>query len=428
MHPLPLTRTLSAGLTRLCLIVCLPLLMILTSCHKTVQSGTNKTLDLPAGSPAVITAGNQFALNFFGSLLQQDTASDNKLISPFSIYMALSMVYNGSADATSDSIANTLALAGISTTELNDVSKALIQQLPSEDSKVNLSVANSLWYQQTGPQPLPGFVNIITGDYSGYIQSLDFSSPSSLTTINSWVAAKTDNKIPSILNSLSSQNVMVLINAIYFNGAWQYAFDSADTRNNTFFLSDGTTSSVPFMSQQASLRWYQDPAYTLLELPYGGGNSFDMYVVMPANQQVSLGSFATSFNSSAWANGLAHLDTQTVNIYLPKWQASYTIPNANPELAALGMGIAFGPGADFSAMFSTPEQISQVIHKAYIDVTETGTQAAAATSITTVTVVGPGTREIPTIVFDHPYLYFITEKQTGDILFIGTMNNPSSQN
>ena len=385
-------------------------------------------MNLPAGSPAVITAGNQFALNFFGSLLQQDTASDNKLISPFSIYMALSMVYNGSADATSDSIANTLALAGISTTELNDVSKALIQQLPSEDSKVNLSVANSLWYQQNGPQPLPGFVNIITGDYSGYIQSLDFSSPSSLTTINSWVAAKTDNKIPSILNSLSSQNVMVLINAIYFNGAWKYAFDSADTHNNTFFLSDGTTASVPFMSQQASVRWYQDPAYTLLELPYGGGNSFDMYVVMPANQQVSLGSFATSFNSSAWANGLAHLDTQTVNIYLPKWQASYTIPNANPELAALGMGIAFGPGADFSAMFSTPEQISQVIHKAYIDVTETGTQAAAATSITTVTVVGPGTREIPTVVFNHPYLYFITEKQTGDILFIGTMNNPSSQN
>ena len=181
------------------------------------------------------------------------------------------------------------------------------------------------------------------------------------------------------------------------------------------------------MSQQESLRWYQDPAYTLMELPYGGGNSFDMYVVMPANQQVSLGSFATSFSSSTWANGLAHLDTQTVNIYLPKWQASYTIPNANPELVALGMGIAFSPGADFSAMFSTPEQISQVIHKAYIDVTETGTQAAAATAVVTTTVDRTGP-EIPTVVFDHPYLYFITEKQTGDILFIGTMNNPSSQN
>ena len=85
--------------------------MIMASCHKSVQSpGTSKTLDLPAGSPAVIAAGNQFALNFFANLLQQDTASDNKLISPFSIYMALSMVYNGSAGATSDSIAKTLAL------------------------------------------------------------------------------------------------------------------------------------------------------------------------------------------------------------------------------------------------------------------------------------------------------------------------------
>jgi serpin B len=403
--------------------------MIMASCHKSVQSpDTGKTLDLPAGSPAVITAGNQFALNFFGNLLQQDTASDNKLISPFSIYMALSMVYNGSAGTTSDSMAKTLALAGISTTELNDVSAALIKQLPSEDSKVTLSIANSLWYQQSGPQPVPDFLDIITGDYSGYIQALDFSSPASLTTINSWVAAKTDNKITSILNNLSPQNLMVLVNAIYFNGSWQYAFNTTLTHNNTFYLANGTTTSVPFMNQQITLRWYQDPAYTLLELPYGSGNSFDMYVVMPTNQQVSLGSFAASFSSSTWANGLSHLDSQTVSLYLPKWQSSFLIPNALPELTALGMGIAFSPAANFSAMCSTPEQISQVIHKTYIDVTETGTEAAAATVVTTILAVGPGGPAIPVVTVDHPYLYFIVEKQTGAILFVGTMNNPSSQN
>jgi serpin B len=400
--------------------------MIMTSCHKSVQSpGTSKTLDLPAGSPAIITAGNQFALNFFGSLLQQDTASNNKLISPFSIYMALSMVYNGSAGATSDSIAKTLALEGISTTELNAVSAALIKQLPSEDSKVTLSVANSLWYQQTGPQPVPGFLNSMTEDYNGYIQPLNFSSPASLTTINSWVAAKTDNKITNLLSSLSPADAMVLINAIYFNGAWQYAFNPADTRNNTFYLSNGTTTSVPFMNQQVTLRSYQDPAYTLLELPYGSGNSFDMYVVMPANQQVSLGSFATSFNSSTWAASLSHLDSQTISLYLPKWQTSYFIPNLLPGLTSLGMGIAFGPGADFSAMFSTPTYISQAAHKAYIDVSETGTVAAAATSITVVTEVAGSQPVIPVVTIDHPYLYFIAEKQTGDILFIGTMNNPA---
>ena len=400
--------------------------MTITSCHKSVQSpDTSKTLDLPAGSPAVITAGNQFALNFFGSLLQQDTTSNNKLISPFSIYMALSMVYNGSAGTTRDSIAKTLALAGISTAELNAVNEALIKQLPSEDSKVSMSVANSLWYQQNGPQPVPGFLDTITGDYSGYIQSLNFSSPASLTTINSWVATKTDNKITELLSSLSPSNLMVLVNAIYFDGTWQYAFNPADTRNNTFYLSNGTTSSIPFMNQQVTLRWHQDPAYTLLELPYGAGNSFDMYVVMPVNQQVSLGSFAASFSSTAWAAGLSQLDSQPMSLFIPKWQASYQI-EALPELAALGMGIASSPDANFSATFSTPEEISQVIHETYIDVTETGTQAAAATAVVTIALDRGGSQPaIPVVTIDHPYLYFIVEKQTGAILFVGTMNNPA---
>jgi serine protease inhibitor len=362
-------------------------------------------------------------------LLQQDTASDNKLISPFSIYMALSMVYNGSAGSTRDSMAGTLALAGISTAELNDVSAALIRQLPSEDSKVSMSIANSLWYQLDGPQPLSGFLDTIVGDYSGYTQSLNFSSPSSLTTINSWVAAKTDNKITNLLSSLSPANIMVLINAIYFDGSWQYAFNPAETRDNTFYLSNGTTTSVPFMNQQANLWWYQDSAYTLVELPYGSGNSFDMYVVMPANQQVSLGSFATSFSNETLAAGLSHLDSQGINLYLPKWQSSFSIPDFLPELATLGMGIASSPDANFSAMFSTPVYLSRAVHKTYIDVTETGTEAAAATAVTGFTVdIGGGQPAIPVVTVNHPYLYFIVEKQTGAILFEGTMNNPSSQN
>jgi serpin B len=220
---------------------------------------------------------------------------------------------------------------------------------------------------------------------------------------------------------------MVLVNAIYFNGSWLYAFNTADTRNNTFYLPNGTTASVPFMNQQVTLRYYQDPAYTMLELPYGGGNSFDMYVVMPVNQQVSLRSFASSFSSTAWAAGLSKLDSQSISLFIPKWQASYSI-EAVPELAALGMGIAFGPNADFSGMFSTPEQISQVIHKTYIDVTETGTVAAAATAVTTITAIRGGQPAIPVVTLNHPYLYFIVEKQTGAILFEGTMNNPASQN
>jgi len=146
---------------------------------------------------------------------------------------------------------------------------------------------------------------------------------------------------------------------------------------------------------------------------------------MPVNQQVSLGSFAASFSSTAWAAGLSQLDSQPMSLFIPKWQASYQI-EALPELAALGMGIASSPDANFSAMFSTPEEISQVIHETYIDVTETGTQAAAATAVVTIALDRGGSQPaIPVVTIDHPYLYFIVEKQTGAILFVGTMNNPA---
>jgi serine protease inhibitor len=405
--------------------ICLVLVSALTlSCHKNVQApDTSKTLTLPAGSTAVITAGNQFAMNFFGTVLQQDTISDNKLISPFSIYMALSMLYNGSAGATRDSMAITLALQGIPTEQLNAVSKALLQQMPSEDSKVSVAIANSLWYRQNGPQPLPAFLDTIGSEYNGHLQALNFSDPASVGTINSWVAGNTDNKIPSILSSLSPDDVMVLVNAIYFNGPWGFYIDPAGTADQPFYLSDGSTVSVPTMAIQGTLRTYHDPAYTLIELPYGSGKNFDMYVSLPANQQQSISSFTSSFNAQSLSNAISHLDSQRVGVLLPKWELTYSVPDMLPNLNALGMGIASGTNADFSNLYSTSTYLSKATHKTYIDVSETGTQAAAATGLTVTISALPATIDIQV---NHPFLYFIVEKQTGAILFMGTMNNPSA--
>jgi serpin B len=424
MQSKPTARSLSARLSRLPFICLLLISAGAPSCHKNAQTpDISKTLTLPAGSPAVIAAGNQFAMNFFGSVLQQDTASDNKLISPFSIYMALSMLYNGSAGATRDSIAGTLALAGISPEQLNAVSKALIQQMPSEDSKVSLSVANSLWYQQNGPQPLQGFLDTIGSEYNGHLQSLNFSDQASVGTINSWVARNTDNKITSILNSLSPADIMVLVNAIYFNGPWSYHINPAGTVDQPFYLSNGSTISVPTMAIAATLRTYHDPAYTLVELSYGNGKNFAMYVSLPANQQQSISNFASSFTAPVLSDAISRLDSQRLGVLLPKWELTYSVPNMLPNLNALGMGIASGKNADFSNLCSTPMYLSQAIHKTYIDVTEKGTQAAAATAV-------GGAGAFPPAILDiqvnHPFLYFIVEKQTGAILFMGTMNNPSA--
>ena len=402
------------------LLTCLLILAVGTfSCRKSGPSPeVTRTLELPAGSARVIASGNQFATNFFGAVLQKDPLTQNKLISPFSIYIALSMLYNGSAGATRDSIALALQQAGISIDQLNAVSKALIRQLPTEDSKISLSIANSLWYQQSGPQPLPGFLDTIGNEYNGHLQALSFDA-SAVNTVNSWVSTATHGKITSIINSFTPDEVMLLVNAIYFNGPWHFSVLTTSTQ--PFTLPDGSIKNVPTMSFETTLRTYKDPAYTLLELPYGAGNSFAMYVALPTDQQQSLTSFASSFNASTFSAALSRLDSLRAGIFLPKWELSYSIDDMLPDLAALGMGIAATTNADFSNMFPGPAHVSRAIHKTWIDVNEQGTQAAAATGIGVET----SAPSIPAILVNHPFLYFIVEKQTGAILFIGTMNDPS---
>ena len=420
------TRSQTGALSA-CLVFALAL--SIAACHKENTNsvsgpGINTPLDLPAGSSTVTAAANQFAFNLFQQLLQSGSVPANTLISPLSIYQALSMTYNGAAGTTADSMAATLGLAGLPVGELNALSKAILQQMPKEDSKVQFSPANSIWYRQNGPQPSPAFVDTVTTDYLGTAQALDFASPSAVNTINSWVAKNTENKIPTILNSLESNAEMVLVNAIFFNGSWLNAFKPGDTQDAPFYFADGSSVSVPFMNEQVGLRVYRGPVYTLAELPYGTGKAFDMYLVIPNSTTQPIQQFAASFNADSLANGMPHLDSENVKLTIPKWSYSYSVDDLSPELSKLGMGIAFSNDANFANMYpNTPSAISRVIHKTWIQVSESGTQAAAATAVVVVeTVVGAGP---PLLRADHPFVYVITEKQTGMILFIGILNDPS---
>jgi len=335
--------------------VCLLSLLVLgfLSCKKDNSPGVTRPLDLPPGSDAVISASNQFAFKFFNTVLQKDPALNNKLVSPLSVYTALSMVYNGAANATRDSIAKVLQLNGVSIDDLNALNKALIRQMPTEDSKVTMDIANSIWYSAGGLTPIPTFLNTIRNDYDGQTQSLDFGSPSAASTINSWIAQKTNNKIKDMLDNTDPSDVMYLVNAIYFNGAWKYAFKSDDTHPGTFYRPGGTVS-VPYMSGKMTVRVDYDPSFTLVELPYGGGKSYDMYLALPSDKDQSIADFAASLNESRLTGALSKLDTMGVQIYLPKWEYAYSIDDMKPNLGAMGMNIAFGYDADFANMYSVP--------------------------------------------------------------------------
>jgi serpin B len=400
----------------------------LLSCKKDNSSSPDitKQLILPAGSAAVIDAGNQFAWKFFNTVLQQDPAANNKLISPLSIYTALSMVYNGANSSTRDSITKTLQLNGISIDDLNALNKALIEQMPSEDNKVTLNIANSIWYRNNGIQPLPDFLNTVQHNYDAQIQSLDFNNPSAVNTINSWVAQKTNNKIPSVLDKIDPSDIMFLINAIYFNGAWMHSFKTANTHNLDFHLYGGNTVSVPFMSAEMTLLTNINPSFTLVDIPYGGGKSYDMYILLPKKNDQPITDFAAALDQTTLTNALSNLDSQGVTLNLPKWEYAYNIDDMKPHLAQLGMGIAFGNTADLSNMYPKspdPIYISRALHKTYIKVSEQGTEAAAATVIgvgQTTAILSP-----PVLTIDHPFIYIIREKQAGSILFLGIVNNPS---
>lgn len=397
------------------------------SCKKESDTpDVTKTIVLPASGSSIVNANNVFGFNFLHSTLQFDKTNSNKLISPLSIYMALSMVYNGAANATKDSIANTLQLSGININDLNAVCNALITQLPAEDSKVKLSIANSIWYNKNSFQPLTFFLNTQQQYYDAETNPMNFGDPSAANTINNWVAEKTNQKITHIIDATSADDLMYLINAIYFNGAWKYAFKTSDTHADNFYLADGSSKSVSFMQQNVSINYFANDSFTLIELPYGGGNSYSMYIALPKNNQQPISTFASMMNENILSDAINKMDSVNLNMNLPKWESSYSIEDMRPELASLGMGITFTGNADFSKMYNpsqTNPYITQAIHKTYIKVNEEGTEAAA------VTVIGVEYTSVstpPVLKIDHPFLYTIVEKQTGTILFAGVVNDPSA--
>lgn len=404
--------------------------MLISSCAKNPTLPDQKTniIILPPNGPSVIQASNQFAFDFLDATLQNDADKNNKLISPLSIYLALSMVYNGAGNATKDSMETALRLKGIDLKSLNDLCNTLITSLPGEDNRVQLSIANSIWYRQNSYQPFSSFLNTVQDKYQASITPLNFDDPNAVKTINKWVSDKTNQKIPSVLQRISPDDLMFLINAIYFNGSWKFAFKSSNTSNDQFYLADGTTKNVPFMKQKITTKMFADNSFKMIELPYGGGNSFSMYVLQPVNQEESLESFALSLNENILKEAFNKMDSISINVQIPKWEYAYEIQDMKPELSKLGMGIAFSDRADFSKIYDpqqTPVHISKAIHKAYIKVNEAGTEAAAVTAIgVTVTTSLPSPRVFK---LDHPFLYTIVEKQTGAVLFLGTVNDPESK-
>lgn len=397
--------------------------ILAVSCNKNPAPPVHQSFTLPENADQIIGAQNQFAFQLFKEVLKRDNSNANKLISPLSVYMALGMTYNGAAGKTRDAMQKALQLKNISTDLLNETHQQLIEGLPGEDSKVDINIANSIWYRNDKYQPLAAFLHITKNSYQAQIKNVDFRDNETLKQINNWVASATRQKIKKIIDKIDSTDLMFLINAIYFNGQWKYKFDKSETEAKTFHTITGDVQ-TPFMTQKGTFRYGRNSVLQIIELPYGSGD-FNMYILLP-DESVSLKQLTSSLNVKVFNDYLSTLDSTALRLDIPKWKYRYTIKNMKPELADLGMRIAFSRQADFSDMYPREARayISRVIHKTYIEVDEKGTEAAAVTLVGMAYATSALPPQPLTVKVNRPFLYLITEKSSGSILFLGEVNNP----
>lgn len=396
----------------------------LLSCIKDPQSisanpGAPPPRELTKSEQQLVQSDNRFGLKLFKKVVEQEVGNQNIFISPLSVSMALGMTYNGSAGATREAMESTLELSGLTAQEINESYKSLIELLTRLDPRVAMQIANSIWYRRELAVK-PEFISLNRTYFNAEVNGLDFGAPGAPGVINDWVKRSTNGRIPQIVAGIDPLDVMFLINAIYFKGAWTYKFDPANTKDDLFTLPNGSQVSCKMMAQEGEFGHFSAAGFQAVELPYANGY-FSMVILLP-NPGKSVDSLIAAFSQADWDEWMSGLAKHKIRLQMPRFSLGYKI-TLNAALEALGMGIAFDPmQANFSEIANVrPENlyISEVLHKSFVEVNEEGTEAAAATSVTiTVTSLPPLFR------VDRPFVFVIREKHSGTLLFMGKIIEP----
>jgi serine protease inhibitor len=366
----------------------------------------------------LVASNNRFGFELFNQLQLKDKGK-NVFCSPLSVALALSMAYNGAAGETKEAMRRTLKIEGLSLNDLNEASAALINSLSSSDPKVELAVANSLWARRE-VKFKEDFLDRNRQFFAAEVASLDFGALGALTTINNWVSRNTKRKIPSIIDQINPDDVMFLINAVYFKGQWENKFEMELTKNEPFYPLSGPQKEVPMMSQSGKYQYYRGDKFQAVRLFYGDkAASLDLFL---PDKDSSIDDLLKKLSLERCEQVTRSFHQAPGDIKIPRFKMDYE-SSLNDPLKAMGMGIAFVSGkADFSGMREQNDlNISQVRHKAFVEVNEEGTEAAAATSVG---VELSAAFQPFSFKADHPFLMMIRDKRTDAILFMGLVVDP----
>ncbi|HDR50933.1 MAG TPA: serpin family protein [Mariniphaga anaerophila] len=382
----------------------------------------DEELNVTEKTARLIDAENQFGFELYQHVFSSETEYKNIMVSPLSVSLALAMTYNGANGETKTAMEKTLKVYGLTPDDINTSYRDLVNALKSLDPKVLLEIANAIFYRDDF-QVENEFVSINKNYYDAGVSALDFGNEQkSLETINGWVAEKTHDKIETIIDRITRNHVMFLLNAIYFKGTWQKEFNEKSTEKLPFYLESGESIETQMMQRLDTLPYMKNDLFSAIELSYGKGN-YNMVVFLPENDK-TLDEIVSKLDKENWETWMESFqETQSVDIKLPRFKYEYEIV-LNDVLTEMGMGVAFTGAADFTGINRGGGlNIDYVKHKSFIEVNEEGTEAAAVTVVAIERTSVGGPEKVPFYV-NRPFMYVITEKSTGAVLFMGTVKNP----
>ncbi|MDK2907577.1 MAG: serpin [Candidatus Woesearchaeota archaeon] len=388
------------------------------------------------GTQEVVNAVNQFAFDLYYQLEQSETG--NIFYSPYSIFSALAMTYEGAKGETAEEMESVLHFPEVDTLRANFA--AIYNNINKEDKEYELKTGNALWVQQDYPF-LDDYLNIVERYYGGKAVNVDFvrEPEKSIQTINSFIEEQTNGKIKDLIpeGAINELTRLVLTNAIYFKGTWEWEFDKSDTKEKDFKITPKEVVKIQMMHMdpdKTEFNYAELEKLQILELPYKGEN-ISMLILLPKQGETydyeteeiivynyTLGDIELS--AEKLNEYKAHMKkTKLDSISVPKFEFD-TKYFMKEVLSAMGMHSAFSSDADFSGIDGKRNLfINQVIHQAYVNVDEEGTEAAAATAVGMVETAMP--RNMKIFNADHPFIFIIQEKETGAILFLGKVVNPT---
>ncbi|HEX7320501.1 MAG TPA: serpin family protein [bacterium] len=391
------------------------------------DTSVDDTGSTPEGVSTVVNANNRFAFELYTKFNERSgSKAENIFFSPYSIVVALTMTYEGARGQTAEEMRTVFHIPEDANLRRSNFAK-IINEINGKDKKYKLSTANALWAQKDY-KFLDGYTNAVEKFYGGKVTNLDFvkQGEKSRQTINTWVEDQTNKKIKDLIppGVLDAYTRLVLTNAIYFKGTWAKQFDKKETRDEDFRTGAGENVKVPMMrltGVDAEFYYGETEEIQMLEMAYEGE---DLSMVMLLPKEDKLEEIERSITSEKWSEWKGMVSERRVDVYIPKFkfETQYFMVDA---LTEMGMPSAFDTElADFSGMDGTKFLLIQnVIHKAFIEVNEEGTEAAAATAV--IMGIDSAMPRIPVFRADHPFIFAVQQRNTGNILFLGKVSDPS---